>query len=244
MINPDASQCDTGIRVFGDVLGSPAYGILIVNTYTETTDKPFSFYRASVVINGGYLQGNSPSAKYYAPISAGDSYVLVNNLDTAGYWTYAYDLQFSSSLQFGHKVYDTLGGTEYVDATSSVGTPSTTGSFTLTATGMTTSPTGTAYWAKYGDLVTINLPSISGTSNANTFTLTGFPVALLPNTGPSTGFIVRGIDNNVSIMVMATITAGDNTITLSNNIGSVPNTWVSSGTKGIMTTSISYSKKQ
>lgn len=44
------------------------------------------------------------------------------------------------------------------------------GSFTFTATGLTTSPTGTGRYVKHGNLVTLFLPAISGTSNATTFT--------------------------------------------------------------------------
>jgi len=55
-----------------------------------------------------------------------------------------------------------------------------TGTFTATATGMTTSPTGTAKYTVNNGAVTLDLPSISGTSNATTFTLTGAPAAITP----------------------------------------------------------------
>lgn len=53
-------------------------------------------------------------------------------------------------------------------------------SFTATATGMTTSPTGTVKYAVDNGAVTLDIPNITGTSNATTFTLTGMPVEARP----------------------------------------------------------------
>ncbi len=54
------------------------------------------------------------------------------------------------------------------------------GTYTVTATGMTASITGTAYYERNGDRVTLQIPTLSGTSNAATFTLTGLPSSLFP----------------------------------------------------------------
>ena len=57
----------------------------------------------------------------------------------------------------------------------------TSGSFTGTITGCTTSPTGTINWVKSGHMVSLYVTSnISGTSNSTTLTLTGLPSALRP----------------------------------------------------------------
>ena len=45
--------------------------------------------------------------------------------------------------------------------------PATNYSYTGTATGMTTSPTGTIYYTRVGDVVTMNFPNIIGTSKTN-----------------------------------------------------------------------------
>jgi hypothetical protein len=59
--------------------------------------------------------------------------------------------------------------------------PYTEGTFTVTATGFSgTAPSGTAYYVVVGKQVTLMLPYLSGTSNATTFTLTGFPAAITP----------------------------------------------------------------
>jgi hypothetical protein len=56
------------------------------------------------------------------------------------------------------------------------------GSFTATLSGMTTTTTGTVWWSRNGNLVTIftRTNSISGTSNSTGMTLTGLPAALQP----------------------------------------------------------------
>lgn len=49
---------------------------------------------------------------------------------------------------------------------------------TLTATGFSgTAPSGTAVITQVGKLVTVELPALTGTSNAQTWTLTGLPAA-------------------------------------------------------------------
>jgi len=73
------------------------------------------------------------------------------------------------------------------------------GTFTATATGMTTSPTGTAKYSVNNGAVTLDLPNISGTSNATTFTLTGAPAAIRPVADKD--IICRVQDNGGAITV-------------------------------------------
>jgi hypothetical protein len=54
------------------------------------------------------------------------------------------------------------------------------GSFTATLTGVTPAPSCTAQWRRMGNLVVITIAGTQGTSNANTFTLTGLPAAIQP----------------------------------------------------------------
>lgn len=56
------------------------------------------------------------------------------------------------------------------------------GTFTGTLTGCTTSPTGTFTWQRVGNLVTLNFPALSATSNATTLTITGLPAVIQPAT--------------------------------------------------------------
>ena len=72
-------------------------------------------------------------------------------------------------------------------------------SFTATATGMTTSPTGTVSFARAGNLVIMTLPEISATSNATTFTLTGMPTTCRPSANRYV--TVRVADNGGALAV-------------------------------------------
>jgi hypothetical protein len=62
------------------------------------------------------------------------------------------------------------------------------GTFTGTLTGMTTSPTTTARWIRMGKHVSICLDTARGTSNVNTFTVTGMPSGLYPARKVNAGF--------------------------------------------------------
>jgi hypothetical protein len=102
------------------------------------------------------------------------------------------------------------------------------GSFTITGTGFTANPTATASWVRLGQQVTIYIPSLQGTSNATTFTLTGIPSAIQPPTLTSTISPVSGQDNGAASALMSiTITAASGTWTVSNGVGN----WTASGTK-------------
>jgi hypothetical protein len=54
------------------------------------------------------------------------------------------------------------------------------GQFTGTLTGCATSPTAIFYYIRIGKQVTIKIPEISATSNANTMTITGLPADITP----------------------------------------------------------------
>lgn len=54
-----------------------------------------------------------------------------------------------------------------------------TGAFVVTATGLDTTVRGVAYYARFGPLVTLLLPELTGTSNATTMTLTGLPPSIV-----------------------------------------------------------------
>lgn len=108
--------------------------------------------------------------------------------------------------------------------------------FTATATGMTTSPTGTVSFTRVGNVVTMNLPAISGTSNATTFTLTGGPTVIRPTT--SKVVYVRVQDNGTYKSGLASI-GTDGVITLINT-DPASASWTNSGTKSVQPVSFSY----
>jgi hypothetical protein len=52
--------------------------------------------------------------------------------------------------------------------------------FTITGTGFSANPTGTARYVRTGSVVTLFIPQLTGTSNTTTFTLTGIPARITP----------------------------------------------------------------
>lgn len=72
-----------------------------------------------------------------------------------------------------------------------------TGTFTVTATGMTTTVTGTAQYVKIGRQVLLGLPKLTGVSNATTLTLTGLPALLTPDPALGGTALVRTTDNGL-----------------------------------------------
>jgi hypothetical protein len=110
------------------------------------------------------------------------------------------------------------------------------GSFTFTATGMTTSPTGTSTYVKVGNVVTLNLPSISGTSNATSFTLTGLPSIITPSSARRVTATVQDNGGNF-VYGMAEISAAG-AVTLYLTPGGAG--FTASGTKAINISSVSY----
>lgn len=111
------------------------------------------------------------------------------------------------------------------------------GSFTATLTGCTTSPTGTITYTKYGNMVTLAIPSISGTSNTTAATLTGIPAAIAPAQNQR---LLAGITDNGTIAAgVARIDAAGNTITMFPSAAG--GAFTSSGTKGIAQNTLTYS---
>lgn len=76
--------------------------------------------------------------------------------------------------------------------------------YVASGTGFTTVPTGTVKYSVVGNTVTLDIPAITGTSNATTFTLTGGPAAIRPAVDKD--FAVRITDNGgTSVMGFARI---------------------------------------
>lgn len=106
------------------------------------------------------------------------------------------------------------------------------GSFTGTLTGLTTSPTGTCTWRRFGQTIFLTVPLISGTSNANTMTLTGLPAAISPTNQTQEMDVYRATDNAINAFdVAAIIGAGGTTLTFLKAASSVG--FTAAGAKGI-----------
>jgi hypothetical protein len=102
--------------------------------------------------------------------------------------------------------------------------------FTLSSTGLTTVVTVTCRYVRLGNLIIVHVPSVSGTSNANTFTLEGFPTELYCRL---THLCVGGADNGINDTKYA-VFSSSSTVTL-RNAPNVNNTWTPSGFKSVYT---------
>lgn len=129
-------------------------------------------------------------------------------------------------------IYD---GTQFVAASYL----QTSGSFTATLVGCTTSPTATVSWVRSGHLVTLYLESsLTGTSNSTGISLTGLPSTLYPARNQLVAFPI-GTEDNGSGMIygcMLNINSGGSvtaSILKSLASGYVNNGWTSSGQKGL-----------
>ena len=108
--------------------------------------------------------------------------------------------------------------------------------FTITATGFTTSVTGTARYVLLGTIVILFIPSLTGTSNATTLTLTGLPAAIQPT---QTSFEeLRVADNGIDLLGIARLNSGSGTIDIFSTVALA--IWTALGTKTIYPLYICY----
>ena len=117
-------------------------------------------------------------------------------------------------------------------------------SFTGTLTGCTTAPTFTFYYTKIGNAVTImytgSATSITGTSNANTKTITGVPAEIRPSNNAY--FFCGAMDDSVwqgSTTPGYITSAGVITLSQNNNPANISG-WFTSGTFTVILPAISY----
>lgn len=108
--------------------------------------------------------------------------------------------------------------------------------FTATGTGFTTSPTGTAIYSRFDKMVMIFLPTITGTSNATTFTLTGIPASLIPSSDRTV--FVRTVDNGGAVTVSLAVIKNDGSISIFKNVSAAA--FTASGTKTLYNCMINY----
>jgi len=110
------------------------------------------------------------------------------------------------------------------------------GTYTGTLTGCTTSPTGTLRYEKVGNIVTLYIPQILGTSNATNAEITGMPTAILPTRQQIVFARVR--DNGTDQLGLHVVTAGGD---LSMGVGAPGNSFTATGSKGAQAHTITYS---
>jgi hypothetical protein len=103
------------------------------------------------------------------------------------------------------------------------------GTFTFTATGMTTSPTGTASYTQVGKIVTLIIPDISGTSNSTGFTFTGLPSSIQPVSTQALK-LSFALDNSVLVGTSYAVVTASGTVTF--NMSTTTAAWTAAGSKG------------
>jgi hypothetical protein len=117
-------------------------------------------------------------------------------------------------------------------------------SFTGTLTGCTTAPTGSFFWSRNGNQVTITNSGVNGISNSTAATITGLPAALQPTRTQIVAVNLEDNGNNVTGLIQ--IVAASGTMTLFRGVVAgtqlVNSTtgFTGSGTKGLSQTTFSY----
>lgn len=108
-----------------------------------------------------------------------------------------------------------------------------TGSFTGTLTGGTTSPTTTCQYTKIGNSVTLRLGAQTFVSNAGTFTVTGIPAAIQPATAKFTTATLATDSTTPLKSALGQVSGGTLTLYLASAVGVYSSSgWTGSGTKG------------
>ena len=110
------------------------------------------------------------------------------------------------------------------------------GTFTATATGMTTSPTGTCKYSVNDGAVTLDLPNITGTSNATTFTLTGAPASIRPAADKDVLCRVQDNSGAVGLGLMRMKTTG----VIELYVSAAGSAFTAAGTKSVNPMSVTY----
>jgi hypothetical protein len=202
----------------GTVNAAGTWNIPAANAFTTLIlASAATFY--GMQINSNTAAGQSRGIIMFSGTNSADDALSVNNAaGTVGY----FDIRGDGLIRGGGPTAGAL-----VDMTPDTGT------FTITYTGMTAAITGTATWSRVGKLVTLYLPSATGTSNSASFTMTGLPAAITPATLTQRLAVAQhALFDNGGGLGDATIqiAAGTGLITcyLAGNSG----TWTAAGTKG------------
>lgn len=207
---------DTGLYSAGaNALGLTANGAAIA-----TLRGGFGGFQGLLVESGNVLY--TPDGSNSAP-----AYTFFNDTDTGFFRAGSGDVHLS------------LDG---VDQGSLSTQTSSTTTGTATATGCTTSPTTTTRFTRIGNIVVFMIDtSVSCTSNATTFTLTGgVPAAYRP--ARNQGINAVCTNNNTVISCVMTVTAASADVTMLPVLGTSfsPSGWTNSGTKAVNSITGSY----
>lgn len=112
------------------------------------------------------------------------------------------------------------------------------GSYTGTLTGFTSPPTATLRFRREGRTATVYIPTITGTSNATSCTLTGMPTNILP--ARAQAFSVLITDNGTNAFGWCSV-ATSGVMTLAPSAANNASGWTNSGTKAIVEQTVKFS---
>ena len=196
-------------------------GVNLADAQTITGAKTFDRDPAApFVVTAGSAVVPNLDADMLDGISA-TGFVQTSGVQTAaGAKTWSDLATFSAGLRFANETIDL-----YDEDT-----------FTITGTGFTVNPTGTARYVILEKMVLLFLPTLTGTSNATTFTLTGLPAAIQPT--QTSWHFARSEDNGISVFGELRVNAGSTTIDVFNGIAA--GVWTALGTKTLFPTWLAY----
>jgi hypothetical protein len=127
-------------------------------------------------------------------------------------------------------------GTNLTISGTTLAVSAVTGSFVATLTGVSGTVTGTIEYSVNGDVVTLEIPDITGTPSGTAHTLTGAPAAVQPTATQT----VLGITTNNSVDAIGKLTiASSGVITLHNVLNAV---FAGTGTEGVKACTVTYRK--
>lgn len=109
-----------------------------------------------------------------------------------------------------------------------------TGSYTATLTGCTTSPTTSIAYRRVGDMVFLDIPALSATSNTTAATITGMPAAIRPSAARSD---IGSVTDNSAVATGKIVIETSGVLTLHVNQSA---TFTNAGTKGVQACTIAY----
>lgn len=200
------------------------------------------------LIDGCHIQGGASGTRVGSVVSAkSGAQVVIRGLigfdfftnyvkaDGAGTVVYILPGAFEGSMDATTKLVETNNG-KIIDLRATKQLASATTPTALTLTGCTTSPTGNIDYTLVNRTVTINIPTISGTSNTTAATLTGLPAEITPSANVYAGSVVV-FDNSINALGEARIDS-DGKITLFKDINA--GGFTAAGVKGFRGQSLSW----
>lgn len=231
----DVSASTVGLQISGD--STAFYGQAEIDEiYSELSNNPIKLTFSYASLGGGYLQGGTGTATPFPQMISMDNsnLIVTGNVIGLDFWTFTAALTNNSRLESNQSIGigSSVASGNSTDGSSHVFvTDYEEGTFTLTLTGCSTSPTGVASYVKEGKIVTLSIPSIDATSTTTIATMTGLLSSIIPATNqfiPSCGVIDGGANFGGSAIIT---NGGPITLYKAQDFGAT--VFTASGVKGI-----------